>query len=296
MATSIVPVNENFGRNYEFSAGQKGKKGFLVGGRTGDQLHISFSIEKTDTKTQNTAKVDIWNLSPAHVAELEKSKCIVALKAGYGEHMSLIFAGQVSFCSTINDNADRKTHIEIVDNLISTQDTYVTVSYKGKVTWRKIFDDTAKKMGVAISYSANALKALQKTLSKGYSYTGLAKNIFSKGCKCCGLTWSIQNGIVQVKKKNDSMSKVGYLLSSDTGMIGIPEKVTITDPDNSSKTYTGWDVTCFLNGAINVNDYVKLKSKTKSGYFYVCSQQIEGDNVSGDWISRLRLRQLVKKK
>lgn len=294
MASSNVAEYEFFNRRYVFSAGQAGKKGFSIGEGTGEPLHISFSIEKTDLETQNTAKIDIWNLSKAHVAELEKSKCIVALKAGYGEHLSLIFAGQVSFCSTVKDNADMKTHIEVVDNLISTQNTYVTVSYKGKIAWRKIFDDTAKKMGAAISYSAKAAKALTKTLSKGYSYTGQAKNIFSKGCKCCGLTWSVQNGVVQVKKNGEAMTTRGFLLSPSTGMIGIPERVSIADPGNTSKTSTGWDVTCFLNGAVTVNSYVRLSSKYKSGYFYVYSVQIEGDNVSGDWTCKYRLKPLKK--
>jgi hypothetical protein len=76
-------------------------------------------------------------------------------------------------------------------------------------------------------------------------------------------------------------------------MIGRPEKVTVKDSDDSSVTRTGWDVTFLLNGAVDVNDYVRLESEYATGYFYVYSIQISGDNVSGDWTCKARLLELV---
>ena len=45
----------------------------------------------------------------------------------------------------------------------------------------------------------------------------------------------------------------------------------------------------FLNGAINIDDYVKLESKAVTGYFRVYSLDIAGDNMSGDWTCAARL-------
>jgi hypothetical protein len=167
----------------------------------------------------------------------------------------------------------------------------VSVSYNGKVNWKTIFDDIAKQMGVVPVYSYNATFT---DVSNGFSYAGLAKNVLTKGCNCCGLSWSIQNGVLQIKKNGDAMSTQVYLLSSDTGMIGSPEKVAVKDSEDSSVTRTGWDVTFFLNGAIDVNDYVKLVSRDVTGYFYVYSIQIAGDNISGDWTCKARLLEIVK--
>ena len=44
-----------------------------------------------------------------------------------------------------------------------------------------------------------------------------------------------------------------------------------------------------MNGAINIDDYVKLESELVKGYFRVYSLEIAGDNVSGDWTCRARL-------
>lgn len=282
----------NFNRQYQLIAGQGGKTGFSIGEATAANpipLHITFSIQKSDLETQNTGKLEVWNLSKTHIAELEKSNCIVALKAGYGEKLSLIFSGFVGFVSTVADGADQKTSIEVLDSLTAARDTYISLSYNGTVSWKTIFNDVANKMGVSVVYGYNVQFA---NVSNGYSYVGLAKNVLTKGCECCGLSWNIQNGILHIKRSGDSISRQGYVISAATGMIGSPERVVISDSDDSSSSRIGYDVKYFLNGAINIDDYVKLESKVVTGYFYVYSLEISGDNIKGDWICKARLLEL----
>lgn len=278
----------NFDRQYRISCGPAGGTGFEIGAVSGNTvpLHINFSIEKSDLEAQNTGKVDIWNLNNQHLSVIKEKDCVLSLRAGYGSRMPLIFAGIISHAKTSEDGPDRKTEIEVIDNLIEIRDTYVTLSYNGKVNWKTIFDDTATQLGVAISYSYNAEFV---DITNGFSFVGQARDILTKGCKCCNLVWSIQNGIIQIKKPNDVMSKEVYTLSPDSGLLGIPAKVNSSQEETNGKTETGWDVVYFLNGAIHVDDYVKLESKTVTGYFRVYSISMTGDNVEGDWICKARL-------
>lgn len=280
---------DNFDRQYRLAAGPAGGAGFEVGETSKAQpvaLHVNFSLQKSDLETQNTGRVTLWNLNPSQLAVLNEKDCVVSLKAGYGSKLALIFAGIVSYVSTTIDSADRKTEIEVIDNLVEIRDTYVSVSYNGTVNWKIIFDDVAAQMGVAVSYSYNAEFV---DISNGFSFVGLARDIMTKGCKCCNLTWSLQNGVMQVKKPGDVMSREVYVLSPDTGLLGIPARVVITQDEATGKNTLGWDVEYFLNGAINIDDYVKLESETVTGYFRVYSLEISGDNVSGDWICKARL-------
>lgn len=282
----------NFDRQYRLAAGQGGKTGFEIGEVSSTYpvpLHITFSLEKSDLETQNTGKIEVWNLSKAHIAELEKTNCIVSLRAGYGNNMALIFAGYVSFVSTVMDGADRKTTIEVLDSLTEARNTYISLSYNGTVNWKTIFDDVASQIGCAVVYSYNAQFA---NVSNGYSYVGLAKNVLTKGCDCCGMSWSIQNGVLHIKRSGDSISQTGYQISADTGMIESPEKVVITNADDTDTNTIGYDVSYLLNGAIDVDDYVKLVSDTVTGYFYVYSLLISGDNMKGDWLCTARLLEL----
>lgn len=277
---------KNFDRQYRLSAGQAGQKGFEIGAEKPVPLRISFSVEKADVESQNTGKVSIWNLNNQHLAILNKDDCILTLKAGYGETMPLIFTGVVTYATTSLDGADRCTEIELVDNRIEIRDTYVSLSYSGSVNTKKLIQDTADQMGVTVTFSYNATFA---DLPNGFSYVGLAKNVLTKACNSSGLAWSIQNGVLQVKKPGDVMSKEVYLLSADTGLIGIPKRVLISGDEGTSAAQHGWDVEYLMNAAINVDDYVRLESKIVTGYFRVYSVEIEGDTAGGTWQCTARL-------
>ena len=266
-------MSANFDREYRLAAGKAGGMGFEIGEKSKSQpvpLHINFSIERTDLETQNTGRVTVWNLNKEHLATLDEKDCVLSLKAGYGSRMPLIFAGIVTNCVTTNDGADRKTEIEVVDNLVEIRDTYVTISYVGTVNWKTIFDDVANR----------------------FSFVGLARDIMTKGCACCGLVWSLQNGVMQVKKPGDVMSREVFVLSEDSGLLGIPARVTEANSETSDKTSIGWEVEFFLNGAIHIDDYVKLESKTVTGYFRVAKLTQAGDNISGDWTCTARLMEV----
>lgn len=281
--------NKNFGRQYRLACGPAGGEGFEIGEVTAETpvpLHIAFSLQKSDLTTQNTGKVTVWNMNKIHRSVLEQDDCVLSLRAGYGSRLNLIFAGIVSFVSTVMEGADRMTEIELVDNLIQLRDTYVSISYRGKVNWKIIVEDVAAQMGVVVSYSYNAEFV---DIPNGYSYVGKAKNILDKACDCCGLTWSVQNGVLQIKKPGDVMNREVYVLSAETGMIGSPERVVVSDSDGTGKKQLGWDVEYLLNGAINIDDFVKLESQNVSGYFRVYSLQMQGDNISGDWLCKARL-------
>lgn len=280
--------SKNFDRQYRFSAGQTGAEGFEVGG--GDwPLHIQFSCEKADTNSSNTADVSLWNLAPEHLAELNKDNCIATLYAGYGNTRPLIFTGAVSFAKTVTDGANEQTKIELTDTRVELRDTYVSLSYQGSVNCKTLIDDTASQMGVTASYSYNAEFA---DIPNGYSYIGPARGVLDKATKTSKLVWSINNGVLQVKKPGDTMSREVYELSAETGLLGTPERVQIENQQTSgdTKKYTyGWDVEYFMNAAINVDDYVYLNSRKVQGYFRVYSVSISGDNWEGSWTCTARL-------
>ena len=120
----------------------------------------------------------------------------------------------------------------------------------------------------------------------------LPKNVLDKVCASNNLTWTIQNGVIQVTKSNEPISTVAHLISSKTGLIGSPKKLTKSEKnsgnaqDNSSKNkaQAGWEIRYFLNAAIGVNDLIQLQSKAANGIFRVESVKLEGDNMAGDWL------------
>lgn len=281
---------KNFDRQYRMTAGKPGSVGFEIGGTSPYALHISFSVQKQELESSNTAKVQVWNLNKDNLATLEEKDCYLTLKAGYGNTLPVILSGTVSHSNTKLDGADTLTEIEVVDGLAEIRDTWVSISYAGKVNSKKIIDDIASQMGVTVTYSYNAEFA---DIPNGFSFVGQAKHALSKACAVSGLEWSIQNGVLQVKKPGDVMSKEVYVISPETGLISIPERVQISSSDQNGKNQVGYDLVYLMNGAIGPGDYVQVDSKYLKGFFRVYSLEIDGDNLGGAWQCKARVLEVV---
>ena len=283
-------AGENFLRRYTLKAGKPGTEGFEIGNITNaaqEALHISFSVEKSNTETPNDAKIQIWNLSPQNLNILEEKDCTVELKAGYGDSMALIMAGTVASAITTRDNADRMTELQVVDGMVALRDSVVTISMNGKVNCKDVYQQIASAMGMSIIF-ANDLSYV--TLPNGFSYVGKAKNALQKIAQVCGHSWTIQNGIIQITWPGRAVATRGYLLSSDSGLINVPKKITIGSGEEEK---SGWEVEYLLNGAIGVNDIVELRSLEANGYFLVYKVTMDGDNIDGDWICTAQLLKIA---
>ena len=282
---------KNWKRTYRLVAGLAGQSGFEIGEETdqGRALHIKFDLEKTDVSSNNTGTISIWNLNDEHVSVLEQKDCMIALYAGYGDTKPLIFSGNVTNPETAMESTDRKTDLDVVDGRGAIRDTYLSLSYVGETLLQTIYGDCINQMGITCIYSQGAAVLLAATkLPLGYAFIGTAADCLTQLCNAYGLKWSIQNGVCQVLLAAEPISQQAYLLSEETGLIGVPKRVAMSaestvQGSSDSKTVYGYEVEYFLNGAINVNDLVQLQSAKVSGYFRVKNIQISGDNLEGDW-------------
>ena len=275
-------MSENWIREYELQAGPAGGNGFKV-----SDLHISFSLSKTEDETCNDIKIDIWNLNAEHKAMLEQKDCTVKLRAGYRNNVKDIFVGYVTYVEGEKDGADYKTSIECVDGRVECRDTQQSKSYDGSTSSKKVLDDIASDMGIPISYGDD-VKHID--FPNGYQFVGNATESLDKVCASAGLSWSIQDGELQIKKNKGTMNRLGYRLSSETGLISIPKKLKQSgENSDSSSNESGYEVTFFMNADIKISDYVYLDSKEAKGYFRVGELSISGDNMSGDWVCKAKL-------
>lgn len=272
----------NFDRQYRLTIGNAGTKGFEIGdtqnsGSTAP--HISFSLEKSDTDTANTGKITVYNLNKEQLNILSQPDCNVALRAGYGANMPLIGSGTVTYSSTSLEGADHATEIEFTEGLTSLRDTYSAVGLSGSISAKRVIEHFANEMGVAVAYS-KSVSFVQ--IRNGFSYVGSAQNGLSKICKMCGLSWTLQNGVLQIRANNEAISNKAYLMSPETGLIDIPKKITISGSGDTDEM-KGYEISYLMNGAIGINDCVKIQSKVICGVYRVMKLSISGDSFSGDW-------------
>lgn len=275
---------KNFLRTYSITCGSKGGAGFEIGNRQSEEdvLHISFSIEKSNTETPNNGKVQIWNLSPSSLNVLDGKDCILELKAGYGNNRSIIVVGNVVSVITTLDNADRMTEIEVVDGKVELSDTFITMSKNGIVNTKSLYQEIADTMGISVIY-ADYLQF--PDFPNGFSFIGSAKNALHKITAACGHNFTIQNGVLQITLPGKQIQSNVYVLSADSGLIGIPKKISLDakDENDKDKKQTGYEIEYLLNGAIGINDIIRIESKALTGEFLVIKVTFDGDNLEGAW-------------
>lgn len=285
--------HENFRRTYTLRCGTMGGSGFEIGNLkspTETTLHLSFSIEKSDEETANTAKIQIWNLSDSNLKILDTKDCVVELKAGYGGKDALLLVGNITRVVTSFAQADRLTEIEVVDGRVELRDTYLTVSFSGAVDCQEVYQSIANQMGLPILFGENLS---HKILPNGFCFVGKARTALQKLANACHHAWTIQNQVIQITEGHQPISTKGHLLSSDTGLIRIPKRITIGSDTKNATAQIGWEVEYFLNGGIGINDVVQVKSQAVNGYFRVHKVTFDGDNMEGDWICTAQLLEIA---
>lgn len=267
-------MSKNWLRAYELMAGPAGGEGF-----TTSDLKINFSLSKTEDETCNNISLSIWNLNKQHRAVLDKKDCVVKLRAGYVGDIKDIFTGYVVFAEGEPDGADYKTTLTIVDGRVECRDTQVSKTYSGTTSSKTVFDDIAADMGIPIKYGED----VKHIDLEDYSFVGDATASLDEVCESAGLSWSIQDGTLEVKKKFGTINNTAYKLSSSTGLIGVPKKVRLSSENSVDNDQYGWQVTYFMNADIKISDFVYLDSKEVKGYFRVSELSMSGSSHDGDW-------------
>ena len=263
-------------RKYKLKAGKPGSPGFET-----DQLRIAFSISRSEDKTGNNATLDVWNLSPAHEEMITGKDCYVEIQAGYEDTRLLtVFTGYVTYGDGELVGADWKVSLELVDGRVPVRDTFVSKSYAGATSNKKLIDDIAREMQLTVSYADDCQF---KDIPNGYSFIGQGARSLDKACAASGLHWYIDNNVLYVKKVAGSKNLQVYELSAETGLIGYPKKITQSGKSEGDKDIIGYEVSYLLNADIHIGDYVHLKTKRVQGNYRVKSLKISGDTHTDNW-------------
>lgn len=290
----------NWDRQYRILAGVPGSEGFEIGNPAmGRPLHVTFSFEKADTESSNTGSLSIDNLNDEHKAVLKEKNCVIEIRAGYGDVIGPIFLGGVKETQEEINGGDRTTSIELIDGLLE-YGSIGSVSMNGVISCYTALQAASDGLGV---YSSIITPQAEEMLNSarydnGYCYVGKWRSALQAICQKAGVTFTMQNGVLQVYVPGEAITSVAYVISKDTGLISIPKKITISGGGKSSSSSKskkssgssddsngtpGYEIDYMINPAIGVNDLVKVKSKDLTGFFRVKSQNYSGDNYSGDW-------------
>lgn len=293
-------MSVNFDRDFEVQFGVSGRPGYSIAPRNGVTPKVVFNIEKAATQSPNTSKLSLYNLDPTQVATLHLKDCAVAIAAGYIGNVGQIFGGTVTHAVTKRDGGDEVTELELTEGRVSLRDSQMSLSYSGAISRETLIKTVASNMGLSVVIGPDVKFG---KYSLGYSFIGKGQDALRKLCAADGNSWTIQTGgVLQITKSNNPVTNRVYVLSAETGLISIPEKVCKGARGRDKKKHNestatnqeGHQVVYFINPAIGINDYVYVEAKYLKGFYRVNKITLSGDSLGDSWECKAELLEVKK--
>lgn len=268
-------------------------------------VDFSFRVDKNTKAEPNKLEIKIYNLSPDHVAQVTKraqakgSKGVnVRLSAGYVDNMHLIFDGDAREISTVHNTADRVTTIAAHDGGRAYRESRIGQSFAPGASVSSVIVACAKAMGVGIGNANEAsvgasVNGLGSAFPNGITLAGRASDQLSRVTRAAGLTWSIQNSVLQLQKNGQPLQTTSVRIASDAGMVGSPSvemDSNVTGAAAKKKKPTLVKVRTLMIPGIYPGRKVVLDTNEYNGGYQVVEALFTGDTAGNDWNIDSKLR------
>lgn len=264
------------------------------------QLHIKFSVKRSDTVTPNVADIRVYNLEEQTAILIRKEFTKVVLQAGYAGNYGVIFKGNIkqvilgresatdTFIDIIAGDGDRAYNFSVVNATIA----------KGSTALDQV--NAALTAMASKGVTAGNLGAVPKTtrLPRGKVMYGNAKNYLTNVGQTSQASWSIQDEKVNFVANKAYLPGTRVVVTSKTGMVGTP-----------NQTNEGVNVKMLLNPYLKIAGRILIDNKsvalykinlsvpnsaanipaptTADGTYYILVVEHSGDNRGTEWYSNL---------
>lgn len=308
-----------FERIWQVTVGPPGGVGLIL-----PAVRTQFSVIKTADATCNTIEVRLSNLNATtrqQVQELSPKK-IVIIKAGYaqGAGLQTVGIGAITAVNHVSEPPNITTIILAQDGYETVKNLSISVSFGRNTPAAQVLQGIAARMRLPIRPLPPAPAAVY---ARGFSFNGHARDALSQVTLRMGLSWSIQNGEIQVLGTAGAAPGVVEVLSVATGMIGSPEFLVDSGTEASQRaqdvaaeqarlnlSYSltetqrealiakakakaalpGWRVRCLLRPTLEPGSRISLVSLNANGFFRVNRSEHTGDSHGAtDWTSTLEV-------
>ncbi len=264
-------IDVYFDRTVAIQFGQDGQFG-----KKFTDLRVTFDITKTSNSETNKAKIQVYNMTADSRALAEKKKLQLKLEAGYAGKNEIIFSGDIQRVLSRREGADMITEFEPGDGELAYNDSVVNKSFAPGISFSNVLQYVSSSFGLPIKVQQGVQK---ESYLNGISVSGSAKDVMNDLTEKQGLIWSIQDGAIQILKKDTGIEGVEAVrVSSDTGLIGSPKK-------KGENAKAALEVTSLLNPKIRPDAPVFIDSIFIKGVVVPRKVMHKGDSQGGDYFT-----------
>lgn len=251
------------------------------------QCAIKFKVSRSLYGYAGTAEIEVRNLTKEHRDEILASPrrtTFVEVMAGYAEGMSLIFRGDKRKTIPVREGGDWIVKITAGDGEHALRNARVGRSFAAGSTVQQVVQHIADVMGVGVGNAASALRGatlggLDGVFPEGTMLYGLAAEELTRLTSSTGLTWSVQDGALQILPRGGALAREALSLGPDTGLLGAPEVV-------NRRTC---NVKTLLIPGLVPGQQVVLASDVVHGVWRISKAEYAGDTHGLEWTASLEL-------
>ena len=267
---------------------------------------ITFDINKSsdNSQRQNSASIQIYNLSKDSLAQLETDYVAAALYLGYefvGEP-KLVFSGQVVDCSTRKQGEDRVTQIIMGSGYVELNHQNISKVLSEGRTVKDVFEEIRKTIPNVSKGVYNGINPNSK-LIHGYTLSAKVKDELDTLADTYDVEWRIDNDTLYVNDKDRAESENftdAFVISPSTGLIEIPY-YSSGDKRRDTKDVAkkqGVQLSMLINPDVYAGSIIKIEDTAINGWFKVDSVRYSGSYRDGSWLQEVycsAIEKVVKK-
>lgn len=249
-------------------------------------IRVVFHVEKNLHSEPNTCELSIFNLAERTRKELQHKPLWVRIDAGYEGEERRLFSGDVRWAESTRDRVDWETKMQLGDGDRSFRFGRVSRSFRAGIDARTAAVEAARAMGLRAKFSPAAERELRAQFAGGLTMAGPAHRELGRLLSRFGMTYSVQDGELQVLLGNETAPDQAILISQDTGMVGTP---AYGSPPEKGKPPV-LPVTKLLDARIKPGGRVMLATRQINGLFRVERVTHDGDTHGDPWFTQIEAK------
>ena len=272
----------------------------IVGDQQLDGLRVAFDVERSATSDPGKATIVVNNLTAETRAALAPKGLRCVLKAGYTDRFGPIFIGSTFRVTSRIEGVDWVTRIEAADGGKEVAAGVGAWSFAARSSVADAIRRIALGLGLPLSTGSviaptkpttGGGRAPSVAFASSWAFAGRTSSALDRITGDFGLTWSIQDGQVQILPRATGDGSGTTLLSPSTGLVGSPERSEEVAKKPGAKAKTVVRARCLIQPGIRPEGYILLSSTDTglSGRHRVLKMKATGDTHGQDWTMALEM-------
>ena len=251
-----------------------------------EDLRVVFKVKKSLRKEPNTGNIEVYNLNAQHRALLQEKGARCWLEAGYaGSPLTQYFSGDVRYIDHKREKADWVCKLELGDGEQAYKYGHCNGSFGPGTKDADIVKWIAQTSGWDLGNVNSMLSSIPGAQVNGYCVYGSPAKALTDVLAGHGLSWSIQDGGVQILPLAGYLAGRAVQVDEAHGLVGSPE---FGSAPKKGKPRT-LKVKVLLQPGLFPGDRINLNSQAKSGVFTIQKGEYSGDSYGGDYYAQLEV-------